>query len=168
MNSKPSYVVLEVKESDVTVDWLFGPGHLGTKLGQSALLLVGWFFAVLPVVVTASALLNRYSDGGWWSFEEGFAVWDQTMLYLGIIFVIFIVGFLVLNVMHRTTLKKRNTRRTYDEQRLAQRLEIADAWYGDKFGPDSLRRQQRRIQITPYADVETYELRGLYRAGEVD
>ena len=168
MNSKPSYVVHEVRESEVTVDWLFGPGHVGTKLAQSALLLVGWFFAVLPVVVTASALLNRYNEGGWWSYEEGFALWDQTMLYLGIILVVFIVGFLVLNVIHRVTLKQRNQRKTYDEQRLAQRLEIADAWYGDKFGPEPLRLRQRNVQITPYADLETYELRGLYRASEVD
>jgi len=48
------------------------------------------------------------------------------------------------------------------------RLEIADAWYADKFGPQALRLQQRRAQIEPYGDLETYELRGIYRANGVD
>ena len=168
MNGKPPYVVHEVPESDVTVDWLFGPGHVGTKITQYALLLVGWFFTVLPVVVTGSALLNRHTEGGWWSYEEGFAIWDQTMVILGIILVIFIVGFLALHLVHRRTIKERNQRVTHDEQRLIQRLEIADVWYAEKFGPEPLRGQQKRVQITPYGDVETHELRGLYRASGVD
>ena len=168
MNGKPPYVVHEVRERDVTVDWLFGPGHVGTKVAQGALLLIGWFFAVLPVVVTASALLNRHSEGGWWSYEEGFAIWDQTILVLTILLVVFIVGFLALHLAHRVTLKERNQRATYNEQRLTQRLEIAEVWYADKFGPEPLRGQQRRVQITPYGDVETHELRGLYRGSGVD
>ncbi len=85
------------------------------------------------------------------------------MRILGILTVFFVVGFLALHLVHRATLKERNRRKTYDEQRLALRLEIAEAWYADKFGPEALRLQQRRAQIEPYGDLETYELRGLYR-----
>ena len=69
-----------VDEKDVTVDWFFGTGTPGTKVAQLVLLLVGWFFAVLPVVITASALLHRDDeDGGWWGYQEGFVMWDETM-----------------------------------------------------------------------------------------
>ena len=168
MTTKPSYVIHEVDEKDVTVDWFFGSGRVGTKVAQLALILVGWFFTLLPVVITASSLLNRDNDGGWWSYQEGFDMWDQTMRLLGILTVFFVVGFLALHLIHRATLKERNRRKTYDEQRLALRLEIADAWYADKFGPQALRLQQRRAQIEPYGDLETYELRGIYRANGVD
>ena len=152
----------------MTVDWFFGPGHLGVKLRQFALLVAAWFFAGLPVVVTASALLNRNDPtSGWWHYREGYELWDRTIRYLGIISVVFIIGFLVLHLMHRSSLKKRNKVHTYDQERLQLRLDIAEAWYADKYGPQQLRREQRRIQIEPYADIETYELRGLYRSNGV-
>jgi hypothetical protein len=168
MTAKPAYVIHHVDEKDVTVDWLFGSGRAGTKVAQSVLLLVGWVFAVLPVVITASALLNRGNDGGWWSYQEGFDLWDQTIRILAILTVFFVVGFLALHIVHRATAKERNLRKTYDAPRLALRMEIADAWYSEKFGPETLRQQQRKVQIEPYGDLETYELRGLYRANRVD
>ncbi len=57
--AKPTYVVNEVRESDVTVDWFYGAGRWGTKILQLIALLVAWFFAILPIVVTASALIYR-------------------------------------------------------------------------------------------------------------
>ena len=168
MTATPAYVVDHVDEKDVTVDWFFGSGHAGTKVTQLILILVGWFFAVLPVAITASALLNRDSDGGWWDYQEGFDLWDDTMRVLGILTVVFIIGFLVLHLVHRSTAKERNRRRTYNEERLALRLEVAEAWYSEKFGPEALRLQRRTTQIQPYSDIETYELRGLYDVNGID
>ena len=165
MTTRPSYIVHNVEEKDVTVDWFFGRGRAGVKLRQGLLLLVAWFFAILPIVVTASALLHRDDpNAGWWNYEEGFELWDRTIAYLAIIVAILIVFFLVFHLLHRSTLKKRNAIHTYDAERLARRLEVADAWYSDKYGPEQLRQEQRRIQIEPYADIETYELRGLYES----
>ena len=168
MTTKPAYVVHEVEEEDVTVDWFFGPGHLGTKVAQLALLLVDWFFAVLPVVITASSLLNRDDRRGLVGLPGGVRAVGRDDALPGGPSVVFVVGFLALHLVHRATAKDRNRRKTYDEQRLAPRLEIADAWYADKFGPEALRLQQRKVRIEPYGDLETYELRGLYRAHGVD
>ena len=89
MTTKPSYVIHEVDEKDVTVDWFFGSGHIGTKVAQLVLILVGWFFAVLPggdhrLVPPEPATTTR----GWWSYQEGFDMWDQTMRFLGILTVL--------------------------------------------------------------------------------
>lgn len=168
MTTKPSYVIHEVAEKDVTVDWFFGSRHIGTKIAQSILLVIGWFFVVLPVVVTASALLNRDNDQGWWNYQEGFDLWDQTIRFLGILTFFFFVGFLTLYLVNRASIDERNQQKTYDEGRLDLRLEIAHAWYAEKYGPEGLRQQQRSVQIEPYGDVETYELRGLYDANGVN
>lgn len=168
MTARPPYAVHEVDEKDVTVDWFFGPGHARTKAVQAVWLLVSWFFVVLPVVITASSLLHRDDDGGWWSYQEGFDLWDTTIGYLGILLVTFVVGFLALHFLDRAGVASRNRQRTYDEDRLALRLEIADSWYAEKYGPQSERLHQRRVEIEPYGDIETYELRGLYRANRVD
>lgn len=169
MTTKPAYVVHTVDEKDVTVDWFFGGPRLGTKLAQLGLVLLGWFFAVLPMVVTASSLLHRDDpESGWWGYHEGFVMWDVTVAILGILTGFFIVGFLVLFVVNRAAAGRRDRRKTYDEQRLALRLEVAADWYAEKFGPEALRLQQKTVEIESYGDVETYELRGLYRAYGVD
>ena len=90
------------------------------------------------------------------------------MAFLGILTVFFLVAFLVLHLVDRAAARRRDQRKTYDEQRLARRLEIADVWYADKFGPEALRLQQRQVQVEPYGDLETFELRGRYRAYGVD
>lgn len=164
MTAKPEYIVNTVDERDITVDWFFGRGRLGKKLQQFVLLLLAWFFALLPVAITASAVINRDNpDKGWWKYAEGFALWDTTIVFLGFFFVLFVVGYFVLFLVNRASLKKRNAIATFDEPRLAQRLDIAEAMYSEKFGPQALRVEQNRIQIQPYADIETFELRGLYR-----
>ena len=164
MTDKPSYVVHTVTEKEITVDWFFGKGHIGKKVAQSLLILVAWFFAVLPVVITASAILNRDNPNkGWWDYAEGFALWDTTIAFLGFFVVLFVIGYLVLFLLNRASEKGRNAISTFDEERLAKRLEIAEHLYAEKFGPPSLREQQRHVKIQPYADIETFELRGLYR-----
>ena len=165
MTTKPSYILHTLDERELTVDWFFGPGHFAKKFTQLVLVLIGWFFAILPVVVTASALVNRDNpDVGWWTYVEGFELWDTTIMYLGILFAVFVVGYLALYLVNRAMSGSRNRRKTFDEERLEQRLGIAEAMYAEKFGPQSLRVEQSNVQIQPYANLETYELRGLYRS----
>ena len=61
-----------------------------------------------------------------------------------------------------------DARATFDAERLSKRLEIADAMYARKYGPVADRLGQANVVIQPYADIETYELRGLYRQYEVE
>ncbi|WMM74915.1 hypothetical protein RCF27_11900 [Rhodococcus pyridinivorans] len=169
MTTRPSYIRHHVDEEHVTVDWFFGRQRLGTKATQLVLVLLGWFFTVLPVVITASALLNRNNDNrGWWGYHEGFVMWDLTMAVLGILICFFVVGFFVLHVIDRAGARRRAKENTYDEPRLKQRLQITADWYTDKFGPEAERGQQTRIRIEPWGDIETYELRGLYRQNGVE
>lgn len=164
MTDKPSYIVHSVEERDITVDWFFGKGSVWVKLRQFGLLVVAWFFAVLPVVITWSAVANRDNPNkGWWKYAEGFALWDTTIAFLGFFLVLFAVGYLVLYLINRASMRHRNAATTYDADRLATRLEIAEHMYQEKFGPSALRQEQRRIVIHPYADIETFELRGEYR-----
>lgn len=165
---KPAYVVHTVDERDVTVDWFFGPGHWGTKVTQGILALVGWFFALLPVWITESALVHRDDTGGWWRYREGFVMWDVTISTLGLLLVAFVVGFLTLYLANRHTSRTQNREITFDEERLAARLSLAEDLYASKYGDEALRLQQRSIRIEPYSDFETFELRDLYRTHGVD
>ena len=95
-------------------------------------------------------------------------MWDTTIAFLTVFLVLFIVGYLVLYWLNRRSLKERNARATFDAERLSKRLEIADAMYARKYGPVADRLGQANVVIQPYADIETYELRGLYRQYEVE
>ena len=139
------------------------------RIGQFALVVIGWFFAVLPVVITVSALVHEDDpQKGWWSYREGFDLWELTMLILGFLVVVFIIGFSVLFIINRESTKQRNRRKTYNAARLSQRLELAAGLYQGKYGAEASRLEQKRIAIQPYQDLETYELRDRYREYGVD
>ncbi|UAK58353.1 hypothetical protein K8P01_07340 [Mycolicibacterium smegmatis] len=150
-------------EKDVTVDWFFGAAPLSRKVAQLICVAIGWFFVVLPVVILISAVTHRNTEGGWWSYHEGFVMFDLTIRYLGFLFVVFVIGFLALHLVNRWQSRDRDRRMTYDQKRLAQRLELSDDLYTSKYGAEHLRLQQKTIRIEPYGDFETYELRDRYR-----
>jgi uncharacterized membrane protein len=164
----PDYVVHAVSERDVTVDWFFARGRARHRIRQLVLMAVGWVFAILPVVITASALLHRNRPGGWWSYPEGFYMWDVTTRTLAFLIGVFIVGFFALYVANRASARKRDQRTTYDAARLSRRLELAGDLYRSKYGDRAFRLERNKIVIEPYADVETYELRDRYRKYGVD
>jgi hypothetical protein len=162
--TKPDYVVNVVDEKEVTIDWFFGDRPLASKIPQLLLALVAWFFAVLPVVITWSAVSHKDDpDSGWWKYREGIVMYQVTMSILGILLVLFVLGFLVLYFLDERVKGWSSTRTTYDEERLAFRVSIAEQVYADKCGPKPHRQQQRSIVIEPYEDLETYELRDRYR-----
>lgn len=169
MTRPPDYIVHHVDEKEVTVDWFFAHGLGRHRVGQFVLLVVGWFFAVLPLVITVSAIVNRNSpQTAWWSYREGFYLWDVTILTLSFLIVVFIIGFFVLYVLNRASNKQRNQKQTYDAARLSKRLELAEDMYANKFGEETFRVEQKTIAIEPYEDLETYELRDRYRVYGVD
>lgn len=168
MTEKPGYVVHVVDEDDITVDWFFGDRPFRQKVPQMILVVVGWFFAILPIVVTVSALTHRHDAGGWWNYREGFVMWDVTIDTLGLLALAFVVGFFTLYLINRFEARRHRRRTTYDEERLALRLGLADDLYESKYGSADFRLLQRNIRIEPYGDFETYELRDLYRTYGVD
>jgi len=166
--AKPDYVVNVVDEKEVTVDWFFGDRPLLAKLPQLLLALVAWFFAVLPVVITVSAVRHKDDpSSGWWSYREGIVMYEVTMSILGILVVFFVLGFLVLYLVDRRVKGWASKRVTYDEERLAFRLDIVEQLYVDKYGPREYRMQKRNVRVEPYGDFETYELRDRYRDCDV-
>jgi hypothetical protein len=120
-------------------------------------------------VITVSALVYRDDpQKGWWSYREGFVLWDLTVLILGFLIAGFIIGFSALYLINRASAKQRNRGKTYDAARLSQRLELAASLYQSKYGAKASRVEQKRIAIQPYQDLETYELRDRYRKYGVD
>lgn len=170
MTRPPAYLSHQMDEKDVTSDWFFARGHGLRTIRQLVLVLAGWFFVVLPVVITASALAHRHNPyrDGWWYYYEGFAKWEVTTWKLRYLIAAFIVGFLALHVISRVSARRRRRRRTYDAARLARRLEIAQGMYRGKYGDEASRRERATIVIEPHLDIETYELRDLYRRYGVD
>lgn len=163
MTPKPPYVVHSLPEREMTVDWFYGRGHLGIKVKHFVLIVIGWLVALTPVVFTTWALINRDSGKNVGGSGRAFAIWDQTIAYLGFFLAFFIVFYLGLFIANKLSMKRRNQRRTYDEERLRRRIEVAEDMYVEKFGPRELRVNEAHVQIQPYGDIETYELRGRYR-----
>lgn len=92
-----------------------------------------------------------------WFFGTGHHRLRQLVLVvIGWIFVILPVGITLSALVNR------------HDDRLARRIEVTEAWYASKYGPQELRQQQPTVRIEPHGDIETYELRGLFHKYEVD
>jgi hypothetical protein len=167
--TEPDYRTHSVDERDLTVDWFFGSIRFHRKIPQLLLAIVGWFFAVLPIVITASALIHRNTaQRGWWSYREGYVMFDVTSIILGILVIVFVVGYLALLIIDRRRDGWRRDHISYDLEKLDLRLAIAEDLYSEKFGPEEARLARQNIRIEPYADLETYELRDRYRDYDVE
>ena len=139
MTDKPSYVVHTVTEKEITVDWFFGKGHLGKKITQFFLLLCRMVLRrILPMVVTASAILNRDNpDKGWWKYAEGFTlVGHDDRVPQAFFLILFVVGYLVLFLVNRAS--REVPQRDGDLRRGSAGQEARDRrgdLYEEKFGP---------------------------------
>jgi Ni/Fe-hydrogenase subunit HybB-like protein len=167
--TEQDYMTHHVDERDLTVDWFFGKMRFRKKVPQLLLAIVGWFFSILPIVITASAIIYRNNvHRGWWSYHEGYVMFDVTSIILGILLVIFVIGYLALLVIDRRRDGWRRDHINYDLEKLDLRLAIAEDLYAEKFGPEESRIALQNIRIEPYADFETYELRDRYRDYDVE
>lgn len=164
---KPDYVIHEVDEQDITVDWFFGDANNKVKPVQQIVGIIGWLFTALPVYITVSAIMHRNDGEGFWHYREGFVMFEVTMIILAILLVFFVLGYLLLYFIDRRVDGWRKAHVTYDIDRLDLRLAIAEDLFATKFGPEETRLAQRSIRIEPHADFETYELRDRYRDFEV-
>lgn len=169
MTDRPDYIVHQVEEKNVTVDWFFTRRVSRRQITQFFLMLVGWIFTILPIVITSSALIFRNDPhSGWWDYAEGFYMWDATRQILTFLVVVFIIVFFGLYITNRLSCRKHDHEKTYDESLLKRRLELANDMYGLKYGPAEFRLERKKVVIEPYEDIETYELRDLYREYGVD
>jgi hypothetical protein len=164
---EPDYIVHTVDEHELTVDWFFGRRTLREKLPQFIAAVIGWLFTVLPVVITASAIVHHRDRGGWWDYREGFVMFEVTIVILAVLLVVFVLAYLALYFIDRRVDGWRRDHITYDVERLDLRLAIAEDLYAERFGPEEVRLAQRDIRIEPTGDFETYELRDRYRDYDV-
>ena len=144
------------------------PDRLAFETVNGTGTLGGLWAAILPLVITYSALAHRHDPGGWWNYTEGFRMWDITIDTLAILLVAFVLGFITLHLLNRRKERRDHDEQTFDEERLALRLGLADELYTSKYGDQESRLQQRTVRIEPYSDFETFELRDLYRTHGVD
>lgn len=160
MTDRPRYNNRHVSEDDLTVDWYFGSGHLARKIWQSILIIIGWFFAILPIVITLSAVFMQDSEsGGWWRYSEGIDMWNLEISIIFLMTVVFVIAFGYLYVTSSIKRRREINQITYDEERLRRRLMLSAEQYDDRFGPTDARWGKSRVLVPPEANIGTFELR---------
>ncbi|WP_062211856.1 hypothetical protein [Demequina oxidasica] len=168
MSPKPSYITHSVEESDVTVDWFFGSASVAVKARQVALVSVSWFFALLPICLTTWALVHRNDpDSPWARYTDWFNIWQIMMTVIAALIAFFAIAFLLMFLLNRSDMRKRNVRETYNVERLDRRVAIAADWYSERYGDKSERIDESRVIVLPGSNIGTYELRELYAKNEV-
>ncbi|WP_061965184.1 hypothetical protein [Demequina aurantiaca] len=168
MTSQPAYIRHSVAESDVTVDWFFGNASVALKARQLALVGISWFFALLPVALTAWALIHRHDpDSLWARYSDWYATWQTMMTIVVALIAFFAVTFLAMFLLNRAAMRKRNLRNTFHEHRLERRLAVSAEWYEEKYGDMQARTAESRVVVLPGGNIGTFELRELYAKNDV-
>ena len=150
----------------ITVDWFFGKGHCGIKVAQLALLLVAWVFAILPGGrhgFSARATGTTQTRGGG-TTRRGSRCGTRPSRFLGVLLIVIFV--LVTSCSSSRTGCRRNAciiaRRTTRSGWLSGSTLAEQSCTWRSLGRPHCGEQQAHVQIQPYADIETFELRGLY------
>lgn len=158
--NKPDYILNEVDEKSLTIDWFFGQKKLSLKLKQFFLITLGWIACLVPIGITTVLIVFRDKD-----IPINQAVF--TALFNTIIktfvqyYLFFIVFFFILHVYNLILSRNRlkNERESYNPQLLKKHTDLAEEMYYSKYGPRNHREGQNRIVIQDYADIGTFELR---------
>ncbi|XEO93292.1 hypothetical protein ACBP45_06725 [Latilactobacillus sakei] len=165
--SKPDYIRHQLSEDQITIDWFFTSKKTGHRLRQLVLIGIGWLMCLIPTVATLSLYLTRET-----MVPINRAAFKQLLQNTNYIFFLYITAFSVffISLYLMNKVKQRRIRKgvikTFDEQRLQQRLAWAEEMYTAKYGVASMRKQRQNIIISDFADVGTYELRQRFEAFE--
>jgi hypothetical protein len=165
----PSYVSNESTEDTITIDWFFGPEHLGTKIRQGILILIGYILAIIPIYITIKSVISIYSKNGkgFWNYSEGIRMWEQAIYFFSLFFILCVIFFIGMHIVNKLRVKREQDKLTVDMGRVARREEIANEMYTSKYGPHNFRVHMETIRVMGYDDVETYELRDRFRYFEM-
>ncbi|WP_409021869.1 hypothetical protein ACE83Q_06210 [Dellaglioa sp. P0083] len=158
--NKPDYIVNEVDEDALTIDWFFGQKNVGLKLRQLVLITIGWIACLVPISITVILILfkDKAIPIDQTLFTELFDTIINTFLQYYLFFIAF---FLILHIYNLILSNNRlkNDIESYDSKLLKKHTDLAEEMYYSKYGPRDHREGQNKIIIQDYADIGTFELR---------
>ncbi|WP_265458149.1 cell division protein [Enterococcus sp. HY326] len=151
-------------------DKYYEKGHLGTKIFQSVVALVGWFGVILPFIWIFVPILfpdleiSRYFH----SYSEEIRALMFLVIFLAISFVIILITYVSLTLWnnHRFggQLRKETT---YDDQRLATRRQVLNDSYNERFGSQEYRHTVKYYAVKEEQNLDTHFVADLYKENGV-
>lgn len=158
--NKPDYIINEVDEKSLTIDWFFGQKQLSLKLKQLVLITIGWIACLVPIGITTILIIFRDKNIpiNQAAFTELFDTIISTFLQYYLFFIIFFFILHIYNLILSRS-RRRNDKASYNPKLLKKHTDLAEEMYYSKYGPRDHREGQNRIIIQDYADIGTFELR---------
>lgn len=152
-------------------DDYFAKGHLGLKLWQTLMALLGWLCVFIPIVITVISYIGvRF---GWvqplWRYHEGIyeiQFIGVVLLFLAAVALIFTVSMTIIQVRKRDRLVEQWP--TFDPISQKARETELDQFMNQRFGSPEFRQNCRNYQVEADQNLDTDQIHKLFEKQHLD
>ncbi|GEP19501.1 hypothetical protein [Pediococcus argentinicus] len=146
-------------------DSYFEKGHIGLKIWQTFIAILGWFAAIIPVVITVTAFLASYNPKipHIWSYKDGIF----EIKFLGIL-LLFSFSMAFLFAVSMTLIQNRRRDRlieqwpTFSPINQKKRGQALEDYMSKRFGDKEFRENTRYYEVAPDQNLDTHVISKLY------
>lgn len=152
-------------------DDYFAKGHLGLKLWQTLMALLGWLCVFIPIVITVISYIGvRF---GWvqplWRYHEGIyeiQFIGVVLLFLAAVALIFTVSMTIIQVRKRDRLVEQWP--TFDPISQKARETELDQFMNQRFGSPEFRQNCRNYRVEADQNLDTDQIHKLFEKQHLD
>jgi len=149
-------------------DFYFEKGHFWLKLHQTLIGAFMWLLVAAPIAITLNSIYFRINYLPRWQYLEGFHLYDVLNQVLRIALGSALLLSVILTVRNNLIIKKKaRTEILYDETKVAQKLELTEKVYENRFGSLSARHGVKTYSVKEAQNFEDDFFVHLYEEGVV-
>lgn len=152
-------------------DPYYEKGHLGQKIFQTSVAIIGWLLVILPFIWVLSPiffgdLAKRFNL---FTYMEELQTLKFLIIFLTIAFLTILILFISLTIWNNYRFSHLlQKREMYDADRVEKRKRLLDADFEKRFGPRAEREAVCYYLVKEEQNLDTHYTRDLYKKGDVD
>lgn len=146
---------------DFVKDEYFEKGHLLLKIRETLTALALWVLLLIPLAVLINSVAPQplWNNVYHWSYSDGLA-WNHE-LFLAVIFALAFFAITCTLLLVRNNYRYTHVfpkKKTYDEAKLAQKTQILNEKYSQRFGDIDFRHNTAYYSVIPEKNLETNQI----------
>ncbi|MEO1772010.1 MFS transporter [Candidatus Enterococcus ferrettii] len=155
----------------LVTDSYYEKGHLGLKIVQFIVAIIGWILVILPFIWVLSPLLfgNLARRFNLFTYVEELQTLKFLLIFLTIAFFVILVLSVILTIWNNYRFNHLLQRKEmYDVERVKKRNQLLSDDFEKRFGPKKERESTCYYLVKEEQNLDAHYVRDLYKKGDVD
>lgn len=152
-------------------DPYYEKGHLGIKIFQTIVAIIGWVLVVLPFIWVLSPIFlgNIAKRFNLFTYVEELQTLKFLLIFLTIAFFSILILFVSLTIWNNYRFGHLLQKKAmYNTERVEKRRQLLDTDFEKRFGPRAEREAVCYYLVKEEQNLDTHYIRELYKKGDVD